>query len=297
MAAAAAADRGLRFVGHAQIRNRGTVGGSVAHADPAAELPVALLRSRRAFSLRSAARPARRSRRGASSSAPLTTALEPDELLVEIEVPAPPAGTGCAFVEFARVHGDFALAGAAALVARRRSTRRDRAARRRADPACAAAAEQALAARRRDEPRRGGGAAPSVDLAGSAHRRALAARCSCRRALASEAGGDEGSPHRDQRRARRARRSSRGCSSPTSSATSSHLTGTHVGCEHGVCGACTVQLDGEPVRSCLLFAVQADGRDVRTVEGLADGGELAPAAAGLPRERTPSSAASARRAS
>jgi aerobic-type carbon monoxide dehydrogenase small subunit (CoxS/CutS family) len=47
------------------------------------------------------------------------------------------------------------------------------------------------------------------------------------------------------------------------------LTGTHVGCEHGVCGACTVQLEGEPVRSCLMFAVQADGRSLRTVEGLA----------------------------
>ncbi len=47
------------------------------------------------------------------------------------------------------------------------------------------------------------------------------------------------------------------------------LTGTHVGCEHGVCGACTVLLDGDPVRSCLLFAVQADGREVTTVEGLA----------------------------
>jgi aerobic-type carbon monoxide dehydrogenase small subunit (CoxS/CutS family) len=47
------------------------------------------------------------------------------------------------------------------------------------------------------------------------------------------------------------------------------LTGTHVGCEHGVCGACTVQLDGEPMRSCLMLAVQADGRSLRTVEGLA----------------------------
>jgi aerobic-type carbon monoxide dehydrogenase small subunit (CoxS/CutS family) len=46
------------------------------------------------------------------------------------------------------------------------------------------------------------------------------------------------------------------------------LTGTHVGCEHGVCGACTVQLDGIAVRSCLLLAVQADGAEIRTVEGL-----------------------------
>lgn len=47
------------------------------------------------------------------------------------------------------------------------------------------------------------------------------------------------------------------------------LTGTHVGCEHGVCGACTILLDGESVRSCLLFAVQADGHSITTVEGLA----------------------------
>ena len=55
------------------------------------------------------------------------------------------------------------------------------------------------------------------------------------------------------------------------------LTGTHVGCAHGVCGACTVLLDGEPVRSCLLFAVQANGAAVTTVEGLApDDGPLSP---------------------
>lgn len=54
------------------------------------------------------------------------------------------------------------------------------------------------------------------------------------------------------------------------------LTGTHVGCEHGVCGACTVLLDGEAVRSCLVFAVQVEGREVTTVEGLATEGELHP---------------------
>ena len=54
------------------------------------------------------------------------------------------------------------------------------------------------------------------------------------------------------------------------------LTGTHLGCEHGVCGACTVLLDGQPVRSCLMFAVQADGARLRTVEGLAKDGKLHP---------------------
>jgi len=53
-------------------------------------------------------------------------------------------------------------------------------------------------------------------------------------------------------------------------------TGTHLGCEHGVCGACTILINGEPVRSCLTFAVQADGCDITTVEGLANGAELHP---------------------
>ena len=54
------------------------------------------------------------------------------------------------------------------------------------------------------------------------------------------------------------------------------LTGTHLGCEHGVCGACTVLVDGKPVRSCLMFGVQAQGVAVRTVEGLAEGDKLHP---------------------
>jgi aerobic carbon-monoxide dehydrogenase small subunit len=54
------------------------------------------------------------------------------------------------------------------------------------------------------------------------------------------------------------------------------LTGTNSGCEHGVCGACTIEVDGEPVRSCLMFAVQAQGKRIRTVEGLAKGDVLHP---------------------
>jgi carbon-monoxide dehydrogenase small subunit len=53
------------------------------------------------------------------------------------------------------------------------------------------------------------------------------------------------------------------------------LTGTHVGCEHGVCGACTVRVDGEIVRSCLMLAVQAQNTSVETIEGLSDSGEIA----------------------
>ena len=60
------------------------------------------------------------------------------------------------------------------------------------------------------------------------------------------------------------------------------LTGTHLGCEHGACGACTVLLDGQAVRSCLIFAVQAEGQDITTVEGIADeSGELSPVQAAM----------------
>jgi aerobic-type carbon monoxide dehydrogenase small subunit (CoxS/CutS family) len=61
------------------------------------------------------------------------------------------------------------------------------------------------------------------------------------------------------------------------------LTGTHVGCEHGVCGACTVLVDGASARSCLMLAVQADGRCIETVEGLANGSDLHPLQQALAR--------------
>ena len=65
----------------------------------------------------------------------------------------------------------------------------------------------------------------------------------------------------------------------------SGLTGTHLGCEHGVCGACTVLIDDEPVRSCLVLAVQAEGRSVATVEALADGDDLHPVQRAFQAER------------
>jgi aerobic carbon-monoxide dehydrogenase small subunit len=63
-----------------------------------------------------------------------------------------------------------------------------------------------------------------------------------------------------------------------------HLTGTHVGCEHGVCGACTVLVDGRPLRSCLLFAAQMAGRTITTIEGVAEGGRLSPVQRALHEE-------------
>jgi CO/xanthine dehydrogenase FAD-binding subunit len=102
----------VSHVGHAAIRSRGTVGGSVAHADPAAELPVALTALDARFHLRSGAGE-RTLRAPELFQGPMATALRPGELLVEIEVPAVSPGARMAFLEHARTHGDFAVAGAA----------------------------------------------------------------------------------------------------------------------------------------------------------------------------------------
>ena len=107
--------KAVRLVGHQQIRSRGTVGGSVAHADPAAELPVALTALGARFHLSS---PGGTRALDAAELflGPLYTAREPDELLVEIEVPEQPEGAGSGFAEHARTYGDFATAGAAAVL-------------------------------------------------------------------------------------------------------------------------------------------------------------------------------------
>jgi probable selenate reductase FAD-binding subunit len=105
----------LQLVGHPQIRNRGTVGGSLAHADPAAELPAVMVALDATFVVLR--------HDGQRSVAAhdffttyMTTALQPNELLSEVRVPAPPPRTGSAFLEISRRHGDFAIVGVAALV-------------------------------------------------------------------------------------------------------------------------------------------------------------------------------------
>jgi CO/xanthine dehydrogenase FAD-binding subunit len=108
--------KAVRHVGHPQIRSRGTVGGSVAHADPAAELPAALIALGARFHLRCAGG-ARALAASEFFLGPLYTARDPNELLVEVEVPAQPDRGGSGFAEYAHTHGDFATAGAAAVVA------------------------------------------------------------------------------------------------------------------------------------------------------------------------------------
>lgn len=106
-----------RWVGHLPIRSRGTIGGSLAHADPSAEYPTVLA----ALGGEVVARSPRGERvvtAEALFETYLTTSLAADEILVEVRIPASPAGAGSAFEEFARRHGDFAIVGIAAVVAR-----------------------------------------------------------------------------------------------------------------------------------------------------------------------------------
>jgi aerobic carbon-monoxide dehydrogenase medium subunit len=106
----------LPLIGHVAIRNRGTIGGSASHADPAAEIPTMAMAVQAEFVAASAARGTRTIPAAEFFQGFLTTALEPDELLVEIRFPVAPAGTMVAFQEAARRHGDFAMVGVATSV-------------------------------------------------------------------------------------------------------------------------------------------------------------------------------------
>jgi len=105
----------LGWIGHLPTRTRGTIGGSIAHADPAAEIPMVL----QALAGEIVVRGPGRERRIAAQDlflAPLTTALEPDEILTEVRLPAMPSGAGYAIEEFARRKGDFAIAAIAVML-------------------------------------------------------------------------------------------------------------------------------------------------------------------------------------
>ena len=303
---------GLPLVGHVATRNRGTVGGSIAHADPAAELPLALLALGGSVVVEGPSG-RREIPAGDLFAGFLTTTLHPDELVVEVRFPNSVPGDGSALLEVAQRHGDFPLAAVAVslrLDADGRVVDARVAAGAVADrPLLLPGAVEALAAAATAD-EAGRVAAGEVDPTGSLHAPAdyqrhlvgvLVARAVTRalaragdavadgqddvgtdRAagpgrsvprLAGHTGGTGGNRHIGRCTVNGRTVSLEGI--PDRRLLSDFLRhdlglrGTHVGCEHGVCGACTIRLDGAAVRSCLLLARQAEGAAIRTVEGLA----------------------------
>ena len=298
----------ISWVGHPAIRARGTLGGSLAHADPAAELPAVAVGLDARLTV--AGHDGRRRVLAADDFFVdyLTTALEPDEILLDVWFPGLEPGCGCAWLEFAQRHGDFALAGVAVwlriddgsvaqarIVAAGVGPRPVRVVEAEAalvgQPATESAFVAAEAVRKALD--------PPADLHASADYRRQLAAVLTERAVPLAA---ERAVHRPEHAAvvREGHRLSR-MSPPVRAAAddameitvhvNGHphqraveprlllsdflrhdlgLTGTHVGCEHGVCGACTILLNDQPARACLTLAVQANGAQVTTVEGLAD---------------------------
>ena len=286
--------RALPHVAHVAVRNRGTIGGSLALADPAAEMPACAVALGAELVL--ASRDGRRTVAAEDYFQDVyETARRDDELLVEVRVPVADQGERIAFEELSRRHGDFAIVGLACRVTVTESRFRDPClvffgSERR--PTVAAGAARALDGRAWD-------AAAARDLT-----EALAARPG----PDGEPRGEQGVQAPPRPRAGRAHAGApgRGRVGPPGGAMEETLditltvngapvsrrvpvrrhlvdflrqdlglTGSHLGCEHGVCGACTVRVDGRIVRGCLMLAVQADGSAVETVEGLTESGEIA----------------------
>ena len=283
------------YIAHPQIRSRGTICGSIAHADPAAELPALALALDAEMTLTSA-KAARTVGAETFFQSFFTTALEANEILTEVRFPAPPKDSAWSVLEISRRHGDFAIAGIVAGLAL--DPDRQVIAHARLvyfgvgpTPIRVKAAEEALI---------GQAAARAGLRSGSAKRQAghrSQQRYSCQRRIPPCRRGDL-----DQARAPRRAAETRKKLMATTRTVKVRvngvayeqtvearktlvdflredvgLTGTNVGCEHGVCGACTILMNGEAVRSCIMLAAQADGAELMTVEGLAKpGGELHP---------------------
>lgn len=295
----------LPWVGHAQTRSRGTICGSVAHADPSAEIPLVLVALGAELQLSKS----RRRRRVAAEeffTGLMSTARDDDELIESILVPLRRPGHGYAFREFGRRHGDFAIVACAA-IANGDDVRlaiggvADRPIASNLGNVDGSALDDALnafawelearddlhaTARYRRELVRRLGAEAIVEARQRSRSQPEATEeggigAPVTRAPAASAGPSAPcSPKRLNGAARRTvsfelnGRAVSGEAEPRLLLTDflRHklgMTGTHVGCEHGVCGACTIEIDGVPARACLTLAVQADGCRLRTVEGLA----------------------------
>ena len=240
------------------------------------------------------------------------------EVLTAIEIPLPPAGSLAHFDELARRRGDYAMVGLAAQGARgERSGCKGAAGGSCAWHSSASATGLVLAGppgapspaaggpsrpRRRSKATWRRPATPSAAARPSCTWRASCSAAPWPRSSAGQAGGDEPAqtPLDNTRVVTltvNGERVSRSVPARTNLADflreALDLTGVHVGCEHGVCGACTVRVDGLAVRGCLMLAVQADGAAVETIEGLTDRGAIADCRS-ISSRATPCSAASAR---
>jgi xanthine dehydrogenase iron-sulfur cluster and FAD-binding subunit A len=294
--------RAAPHIGHFQIRNRGTVGGSLAHADPASELPAVALALDAVFETD------RREIVAADFFVDTwTTALADDELLVAVRFPVWPGDVRAAVYEVARRSGDFALAGAAVQASfvddrverfahalfgigpiPHRSVEAEAALRAIGTIEASEALDDACARATRDLDPNDDIHATSGQrrhLAGVALRRAIDQLAdTTERAGSGTIGSTRAAPQFTPRAAkwsgsvgdvdlvvngeRRRGRTDARTTLADFIRDELGLTGTHVGCEHGVCGSCTVLLDGQAIRSCLVFAPQTDGREVTTIEGI-----------------------------
>ena len=320
----------LPWVGHRELRTRGTVCGSLAHADPAAELPAVAACLNATLEITGPNGPRTVSARDFFTG-PLTTVLEPDELLLAAHFPVATPHDGFAFAEHSRRHGDFALTGVAIRIRREPSGDLREATlaafgiaavpvvqdvtthltcalcdlppdapgqplvRALTDPMCALA-DQIVDT-------------PGDMHASTAYRRRLFTHLAARE-LANAYQRARADPVREPPGVRPpgGSRASSAAPAPAPLVQSDQhaittmtvngtprtvtvpprvtladalreqlgLTGTHLGCEHGICGMCTVLVDGQAARSCLLFAAQLDGAEVLTVEGLGRPAELHP---------------------
>ena len=303
--------RAARNIAYRAIRNRGTIGGSIAHADPAADWPVVLAAVGAEVWIEGPAGP-RVEPLASFLRGPFTTSLAPEEILTAVRVPRPSPTARLGYCKLAAKSGEFAQALAVVFEDPEHGTKR----------AVIGAIERVPLVVESDSPFSGAISDAQSLLAarlpaGSGGRLHAAALARAARAAQEPDGAD-----RQPASPRRARAFARDGASPgagTSPAAGRegsgsvvalsrpagtippkirltlngrpveaeveprthladflrerlHLTGTHLGCEHGVCGACTVLIDGAPARSCIAFAAACDGADVRTIEGFAEDG-------------------------
>jgi len=303
----------IGHIGHTHIRNRGTIGGSLVHADPAAELPVVALALD--ANLVIVGPKGRRTVAAADFfEGPFSTVLEPAELLVDVIIDqmAPRTAAGrveWGFEELARRAGDYATVLVASVVWRdetgtvvdarialggvgpvavRCHVAEEALVGSPGDAAAAAAAATVAA----------GSAQPADDVHATGEYRTEMVSLLVRRALTT-ARDHHVEPHAAHPALTTV---SPGTGTVVVNGTvrslegvphrrlladwlrdDEDLTGTHLGCEHGVCGACTVLLDGKPVRSCLMFAAQVEGHEITTIEGLGTPTDLHPVQASFRR--------------